>query len=190
MSEEPSRKQELRSPPAAPGGKRQLHLTGFMGSGKSTVGQQLARRLLWNFLDLDAVVARHAEKSVARIFAEGGEESFRAMESHVLRQLVKKPHTVVALGGGTLLDPRNREICVQAATVVWLRCPLELLQLRCAEQAGERPLWGAADELAQRYEARLPGYRSADLTIDAAGSPAEVAEAVLAALGLASSSHG
>ena len=169
-----------------PGGKRQLHLTGFMGSGKSTVGQVLARRLVWNYLDLDGVIARHAGKTVAGIFAEQDEESFRAMEGHVLRQVVQKPRTVVALSGGTLMDPDNRTVCVQAATLVWLRCPLEVIRGRCGERSKERPLWGSVEELERLLEARRPGYGSADFIVDGSGAPAEVAEAVLAALLLAS----
>ena len=57
---------------ALPGGRSQIHLTGFMGSGKSTVGRLLARQLLWNFLDLDGVIERHEGRSVARIFDEPG----------------------------------------------------------------------------------------------------------------------
>ena len=66
-----------------PGGRAQIHLTGFMGSGKSTVGRLLARRLLWNFLDLDGVVERDEGRSVARIFARSGESAFRQTSRHV-----------------------------------------------------------------------------------------------------------
>jgi shikimate kinase len=167
---------------ALPNGKRQLHLTGFMGSGKSTVGRHLARRLGWEFSDLDEEIARHAGKGVARVFAEDGESRFRTLEGRLLRQLVGEPRTVAALGGGTLMDPGNRLLCREAATLVWLRCPLRVIQRRCGERSRERPLWGSRDELERLLSDREPGYRSADITVDGSGPPEEVAAAVLAEL--------
>jgi shikimate kinase len=178
---------------ALPGGRRQIHLTGFMGAGKSTVGRLLARRLLWNFLDLDGVIERQEGRSVARIFAESGEETFRELERAVLRQVVLKPATVVALGGGTLIDPDNRALCATRAAIVWLRAPLEVLRARCAEngestisasapQVGKRPLWGDSEALRARFEERLPGYQTATIVVDAAAEPERVVDAVLEAL--------
>ena len=169
-----------------PGGRRQVHLTGFMGSGKSTVGRLLARRLLWNLLDLDGVIERHEGRSVARIFREDGEAAFREVERHVLRQVVQKPSTVVALGGGTLIDPDNQQLCSESAAVVWLRCPLTLLQDRCADLRNLRPLWGDEDTLRQRYEERLPGYRTATHVVDATVAPEQVIAEVLKALEVSS----
>jgi len=172
-----------------PEGKRQIHLTGFMGCGKSTVGSRLARLLKWEFIDLDAAVAERAGKSVAEIFADEGETVFRALEDQLLLEISVLATThmgvqgsVVALGGGTLMDPENRDICAAIATIVWLRCPVAVVEGRCAADAGARPLWGSAEELEERLSEREPGYLCADLTVDASGSPEEVAEAVLAAL--------
>jgi len=176
-----------------PGGRRQIHLTGFMGAGKSTVGRLLARRLLWNFLDLDGVIERQEGRSVARIFAESGEEEFRELERAVLRQVVLKPATVVALGGGTLIDGRNRALCAEKAVVAWLRAPLEVLQARCVDdgesaiavaspESEKRPLWGGAKALQARYAERLPGYETATIVVDAAAEPERVVDAVLEAL--------
>jgi len=170
------------SPLQLPDGRVQVHLAGFMGSGKSTVGRLLARRMLWNFLDLDGVVERHEGRSVAHIFAQDGEAAFRAAEHHVLRQVVQKPSTVVALGGGTLIDPRNRDIIAPHAVLVWLRCPLDILAERCTDAAATRPLWGDRDTLQRRYEERLPGYEAAELTVDAAADAESVAAALEAAL--------
>ena len=165
-----------------PGGRTQVHLTGFMGSGKSTVGRLLARRLTWNFLDLDGVVERHEGRRVADIFAGGGEAAFRAAERQVLRQVVGKKATIVALGGGTLIDLANRELSRHHAVLVWLRCPLEVLEWRCAGVTTVRPLWGDFEVLQQRYGERLPGYESADLVIEAENEPGAVAAAVYEAL--------
>ena len=159
-----------------------------MGSGKSTVGRLLARHLLWNFLDLDGVVERHEGRSVARIFAESGEAAFRDSERHVLRQVVSKPSTVVALGGGTLIDEGNQVLSRRHAALVWLRCPLEVLEARCAgdeDLAAERPLWGERAALQQRYDERLSGYEAAEFVVDADDEAEAVAVAVLVAIGAA-----
>ncbi len=163
-------------------GRAQIHLAGFMGSGKSTIGRLLARRLLWSFLDLDGVVERHAGRSVAEVFREDGEEAFRVMESHVLRQIVAKPATVVALGGGTLIDEGNQALSRRSAIVVWLQCPLEVLRERCGVADGARPLWGDLAALQARLDERLPGYQGAELRVDATGDPEAVAAAVATAI--------
>lgn len=184
QSPERQERSGLRPHPPLVGGRVQLHLTGFMGSGKSTVGRIVARRLLWNFLDLDGIVERHAAKPVEAIFDEDGEPRFRELERHVLRQVVDKPRTVVALGGGALLDPANHRLVKERAVLAWLRCPLDLLQERCAPagEASARPLWGDRGRIEELYEARLPGYRTADVIVDASPPPEEVADRLLARL--------
>lgn len=181
---EPPRPDGITPHPALPGGRRQVHLAGFMGSGKSTVGRLLARRLVWNFLDLDALVERHAGKPVARLFEEEGETAFRAAERHGLRQAVQKPWTVLALGGGTLLDADNLELALRSAVVVWLWAPLDVLRRRCRDdgESARRPLWDP-DDLDELYRAREPGYRQAHLEVDASRPPEEVVAEVAGRLG-------
>ena len=155
-----------------------MHLIGFMGSGKSTVGRLLARRLVWNYLDLDALIVRHVGKPVAAIFADDGEAEFRRQESWVLRQATHKPRCVLALGGGTTVDPDNRKLCERAAVTVWLRCPLELIRERLAAEAAERPLWTGGLQIEDLFVARQPIYGLARHVVDATGSPDEVAAAI------------
>lgn len=166
---------------AIAGSWMQLHLVGFMGAGKSTVGRLLARRLLWSFVDLDALIERHADRRVQEIFAADGEEGFRAIERFVLRQAVQKPRTVVALGGGTFVDSAGREISRAHAVSVWLRCPPEVLVARIGPVQSARPLWDPTT-VAERLEARRPHYEMADFQVDADAEPVEVAARVLAAL--------
>jgi shikimate kinase len=175
-----------------PKGKRQLHLTGFMCSGKSTVGRRLARLLDWEFIDLDEAIAERAGKSVAEIFADAGEAVFRALEDQLLLEIsvLATTHSavrgvIVALGGGTLMDPENRELCASIATIVWLRCPVEVVEERFTQggAGNRRPLWGSTEELEQRMVQREPGYRGADFAVDATGTPEEVSDKVLALLG-------
>jgi shikimate kinase len=172
-----------------PPGKTQIHLTGFMGSGKSTVGRFLSRMLGWSFIDLDEAIAERAEKSVAQVFADEGEPVFRALEDALLLEVAMLARSdagaggcVVALGGGTLMSPANRDTCAEIATMVWLQCSGEVVRARCQEAPGTRPLWGTAEELEARMREREPGYRTADFVVDADGEPAEIAEKVLATI--------
>lgn len=163
--------------PATAAGHRQIHLWGFMGSGKSTVAMALARRLVWNYLDLDILVARHAGKSVAQIFADDGESEFRKVERHALRQAVQKPRTVVALGGGTPMASSNRELGELHATSVWLQVGFDV----CRDRVGadnRRPLFDDPEIARQLFDARQSVYASADLAVDATAESAVVAAAI------------
>lgn len=161
-----------------PGGKRQIHLVGFMGCGKSTVGRHLARRLVWNFLDLDALIQRHAGQSVETLFAERGEGGFRQVEAWVLRQAVQKPACVVALGGGTFLAPENRDLCDRVAAVVWLRCSFDTALQRVEASGQNRPLWSDRDAARRLFQARQASYRQAHYQVDAEPDPVRVATAI------------
>ncbi len=169
-------------------GKHQVHLLGFMGCGKSTVGPLLARRLLWSFLDLDALIVRHLGRPIAEIFAEAGEASFRQAETFVLRQAAQKPRTVVALGGGAHLAQENRELTARTATSVWLRCEFAELRRRI-DAAGKRgrdsrPLWDDPEAARALLEDRESVYASADWIVDAEASPGDVAADIEALLQL------
>jgi shikimate kinase / 3-dehydroquinate synthase len=126
----------MNSKPAA----RALYLYGPPGSGKSTVGRALAEALSKPFWDLDQEIENHAGMPVAEIFAIEGEEGFRAREKRMLDLLAGKVNGVVALGGGTLLDPINQERVEQNGRVVSLSAPIEKLIGRLQTQVGQRPL--------------------------------------------------
>lgn len=166
-------------------GLERVVLTGFMGSGKTTVGRLLAERLGWEFHDLDTEIERRAGKTVPEIFAESGEAAFRRQESAALAGLLGHSHTVVALGGGAPEVLGNRLLLEQTpkTAVVYLAAPLETLVARCQRQVAhedgtERPLLG---EAAERFKARHPLYeriaRHKVTTTDAA--PDEVVAVVL-----------
>jgi shikimate kinase len=118
-------------------------LTGFMGSGKSTVGRALARRLGWRFLDLDRAIARRAGRSVAAIFRARGEAAFRRMESRAIRSLKSLSRRVVATGGGAVVAPANRSALRAAGRVVYLNVPVRVLVRRLRKESG-RPLLAEA----------------------------------------------
>src|SRR5947207_2142806 len=94
---------------AARAGKRNIIVTGFMATGKSSVGRRLAIRLGYDFLDLDTLIAAEAGMPISQIFSTQGEERFRALESRMVDRVAGRRGCVVATGGGTITNPRNLE---------------------------------------------------------------------------------
>lgn len=149
---------------------RAVVLVGFMGAGKTSVGQELARSLGWRFVDLDDRITARAGRSVARIFAESGEASFRAAESAALAEFVAEmagaAPCVLALGGGAFVQPPNQDLLKKASLpVLWLDAPVEELAARCSASA-ERPLAHDLDQFRHLYEQRRARYMEADARID------------------------
>lgn len=171
-----------RSPIASP-----LVLVGFMGCGKTTVGRLLAQHLGWHFSDLDDRIEATAGVPIAAIFAERGEPAFREIERReLLRALgsaAGRP-TVLALGGGTVVQPHNwDDIRASGAASVYLEVPLEELMERCAG-ISNRPLFRDAASISALFAHRQDFYRQASITIPTgATTPAEAASRILQALG-------
>jgi shikimate kinase len=168
-------------------------LTGFMGSGKSTVGRSLAQRLDWRFFDLDHLIERRAGRAVSRIFAESGETVFRAMETDVLISSLSESRLVLALGGGALETQANRHALARASQThtVLLTASFEVLYTRCQQQIVAansllpvRPLLGDRETAAARLARRDANYRKmANLILDTTSQePEESVEALLALL--------
>lgn len=155
-------------------GRTAIYLTGFMGSGKSTVGRTLAQHLDRPFIDLDDQIERRESRSISRIFAESGETAFREVERLALTALPLQSRPVVATGGGIVLSRENRLLMDRSGVRVWLNCPLAEIVRRLGNTAGgrdRRPLWsGDPQELGRLLEQRTPAYASADLSVDAAGA--------------------
>ncbi len=154
-------------------GVHAVFLVGFMASGKSSVGQELARRLGWDFVDLDARIESRERQTVPEIFRERGEPGFRLAESSALRDLLTeslRPDCVVALGGGAFVQETNRELLRQWPTV-FLEAPASELWQRSLTDGVERPLRGDPEQFARLYAERLPFYRQASLVVNTAGKP-------------------
>lgn len=127
---------------------RTLYLYGPPASGKTTLARRLAREFGRDAIDLDEEIVRRTGRTIPEIFASDGESAFRAIESETLRA-VRAP--IVALGGGTLLDPSNREWAESHGTVVVLDVDAETIARRVAAAAGTRPLGDKAKERAAHY---------------------------------------
>lgn len=171
-----------------------IFLVGFMGSGKSAVGQALARRLSCPFLDLDERIEAAAGRPIAEIFDRQGEAAFRDLEYRELRAALRElgnGPAVVALGGGAFVQPRNAELVEQSAGLtVWLDAPLETLLERCGRQGAGRPLARDPERFGNLYRERLPFYERARLRVNAAAQVESVVEEILAGVGACAGKRG
>jgi len=157
-------------------------LCGFMGCGKTTVGKALARRLGWEFIDMDSWIEQQAGASVSEIFEIRGEPAFRALEREACRTLAQRSRCVIASGGGALTFAENVQTFRAAqCPIVLLDVPLDVILLRLRSDT-TRPLLQRPDkaQAARRlYDARLPLYRAAaSLTIAGGNSPAQTARRI------------
>ncbi len=160
---------------------QRIALTGFMGSGKTTVGRLLAARLGWQFVDLDSAVEQRAGKTVPQIFSEEGEETFRQAEAAALKELLQLPETVIALGGGAPTWPAVRDLLAGdgALILLHLHAPFPVLYERCVAQARDprstpRPLLSESEAAERRYKHRLSIYAAiSHRTIDVAEMDAQ-----------------
>jgi shikimate kinase len=152
-----------------------LLLIGYRGTGKSTVARLVAERLGWQWLDADVELERRAGKSIAEIFADSGEGAFRELESQVLAELVRLDWHVLALGGGVVLQPQNREVIKRAGPVVWLTADPETILDRISADpttAARRPnlARGGLEEIRDLLAMREPLYREcATAAVDTSG---------------------
>ena len=171
-------------------GIRRIVLTGFMGSGKSTVGPRLARRLGWWFADADEAIAEQAGCTIAEIFRREGEAGFRQRELKAIQDLVQEDQLVLALGGGAIETAAVRELLLRepATELVHLEVELATTLARCHGTEADRPILADHAHLAERYQRRMPLYRTAHRSIAVDHlTPSEVVEAIAEGLYLGSS---
>ena len=158
-----------------------ISLTGFMGSGKTTVGHIVADALGCPFFDLDDIVVKKAGKSIPDIFEHDGEPAFRTIEAECLKGFVKKyanSTLVLALGGGTLQNASSAKLIKEKTICIYLQASTETLKQRLGNPTG-RPL--ASGDWQQILEKRLATYEStAVITLDTDGlSPEQIADEII-----------
>jgi shikimate kinase len=182
MSSHPPGQSDHHSIPAAP--LRRIVLTGFMGSGKSTVGPLLAHRLGWSFLDVDNVLQTEAGVTIAELFSTQGESQFRDREHATIARLTTADALVLALGGGAIERAETRDLLLSSSgtLLVHLEVQLATTLTRCAGTEHIRPILADHANLANRYARRLPLYRTAHISIPVdALTPDEVVDAIVKA---------
>ncbi len=149
---------------------RPVFLVGFMGAGKTSVARKLARMAGVASVDMDTYIERCEHKRVKEIFAEVGEEGFRAIETQTLYELgMKKDPMVVSCGGGVVLRPENRKALSELGLVVYLSVTAVEAASRISD-VSSRPLFGDLQNAQRVINERLPLYEEvADITIDTVG---------------------
>ncbi len=157
--------------------RERIYLTGFMGSGKSTIGPILANSIAYDFVDLDRTIEASEGRTVREIFLEKGEPYFRKLERDLVTGLAARPRIVVSLGGGTLVDPTCLQTVLTTGILVYLKLTPDQL-FRRLHRRSDRPLLTdeegsrlTEDDLRRRirelFDAREPIYSKADITIEA-----------------------
>lgn len=165
-------------------GSSLVFLTGFSGSGKSTIGPLFARSLGYGFTDLDSVIESVAGKSVDRLFAENGEDFFRDFEYGVLENLVDRTGQVVSLSGGVLEDDRSLTLVKRSGTLINLKASPEILASRLRDKT-DRPLMKGDDRetfpeggfekrIESMLERRKPRNLQADVVVSIGSEAADV----------------
>lgn len=162
---------------------RRLVIVGFMGCGKTTVGEALGRALQCGFVDLDSFITERERRSPAQIITRDGEPSFRELETLTLRDILQdQTAKVIALGGGTWTIPANRTlIALHDCASVWLDPPFELCWQRILSAKTPRPLAPDEDTARKRFEKRRQDYALAErhLSINHNHTVAQVVEQIL-----------
>lgn len=177
-----------RTPSAPPPNFRRIACVGLPGSGKSTVGRHLARRIGWRFVDSDHVIEHRIGCSIREFFEREGEAVFRDLEQTVLDELTQGGGCVLSTGGGAVLRPANREHLQGRCTVVYLHsAPEEVFRRLRHDQ--NRPLLQVSDPLTrlkELYTARDPLYRETAHLVIETGRPsvASLVGTVMSQLGL------
>ncbi|HEY3741023.1 MAG TPA: shikimate kinase [Bryobacteraceae bacterium] len=164
-----------------------IYLVGFMGSGKSTIGAKLADELGWHFGDLDEDIVRTQKTPISEIFDTHGEAGFREIERVALRQRVRAVQSgrplVLALGGGTFVDPENNRLLAENGVTVWLDCPFERIRERIGETQ-TRPLARDPKRFEELFHARRNEYSRCDYRVEVDSDDAALVTAAVLELPL------
>ena len=157
-------------------------LVGFMGSGKTAVGTEIASRLGWEFVDTDDVIETRTGRTIPDIFDEDGEDAFRDLESDAVRESAKRTGVVISVGGGAVLRPDNVTALRRTGVLFLLDATPEAIYERISHNT-HRPLLDVPDPVArirELMETRRPFYGLADVIIDTTGRTVpDIADALL-----------
>ena len=161
-----------------------IYLTGFMGSGKTTVGRKLAELLNRKFVDMDAVIEKEAGRPISEIFESLGEDHFRGLESTLLKKTSRQARIVAATGGGIVKSPENRKVMRATGRIVHLKADFQTCLDRIGQaQAAVRPLWKDLKAARRLYDGRQELYADCDLQVAVDGlDPTQAAQAVRSVL--------
>ncbi|MGV8939147.1 MAG: shikimate kinase [Allorhizobium sp.] len=148
-------------------GRRNLVFVGLMGAGKSAIGRMVATQLGLPFIDTDNEIERVSRMTISELFAAYGEEEFRALETRVMKRLLRSGPRVISTGGGAFINAETRKQIERGGLSVWLKADLEVLWERVNKRE-HRPLLKTENPkktLEALLDKRAPIYALADLTI-------------------------
>jgi len=150
--------------------KTNIALIGFMGTGKTAVGQLLAKKLDRKFIELDSLIEQRAGKPIPEIFQQHGEVAFRELEIELTKQIAKEKYSVIACGGGIVLNKINIDRLREGTKIVHLTASPRVIVKRTSSEEGQRPLLEVDHPtltIGELLKFRKPFYeRAADITID------------------------
>jgi len=151
-----------------------LIITGFSGTGKSLVAMEVALRLNWDFLDTDDEIVKQTGKPIAEIFRQDGEARFRELEREMIRKACQQRQTVIAIGGGAIVDPQNYELLAKTGLIVCLEAKPETIYERLFREAAYSPetevrpllaVHNPLERIKQLKASRQPHYANVDWTV-------------------------
>jgi shikimate kinase len=148
-------------------GKRSIVLVGMMGAGKSSIGRRLAARLGIPFVDADTEIEGAAGMTIPEIFEKHGEPYFRGGEARVIARLLDSGPSVLATGGGAVMDARTRELIAEKGISIWLNADVEVLVKR-TKRRNDRPL---AEKIRELMPLREPFYAQSDIVVRSRDEP-------------------
>ncbi len=154
---------------------RNIILTGFMGTGKSSIGVELAKILGYRYCDLDSLISEQAGMTISQIFDNYGEEYFRDMESNVIERVATMKNLVISSGGGAVIREKNRELLRSSGVIVNLIASSEEIISRLSADTS-RPLLKdnmSLEKIGMMLRAREPFYAESDIRIDTTGKKVE-----------------
>jgi len=162
-------------------GTERFYITGFMTSGKSTIGPILANVLGWSFFDLDKVIENEFGKTIVEIFTDKGEQEFRNLEKQYISQIASNENVIIALGGGTIADEQNLALIKSTGKLIYLRASPDIIYKRIKNKI-DRPLFRdmvLSDSNPEDFIVRIKSlldkrekfYEQADIIIDTGEQP-------------------
>ena len=158
-------------------------LTGFMASGKTTIGRRLAELSDYEFIDTDEMIVAREGRSINDIFAQDGEEYFRRVEHEIIREAAKMDNKIISTGGGVVLNPENIEDLRKTGVVFNLDPDFSVISERVARAAATRPLMKnqSIEDIKKRFDDRKPFYDNCDykIHITAKSTPDDSANSIL-----------
>lgn len=150
--------------------KTNIALIGFMGAGKTAVGQLLSKKLNRKFFELDWLIEQEAGKSIPEIFQQDGEIAFRELEIKATRKIAEEKYAVIACGGGVVLNKINIDRLRESSRTVYLTASSRVILKRIVKEVGQRPLLAVdnpSQTIRELLKFRKPFYeRAADITIN------------------------